>query len=250
MLTAERRTYILNQLKRDGRVLAKSLSEELNTSEDTIRRDLRELAAEGLLQRVHGGALPRSPAETSYANRQRALSPAKVAIAHKAAALIQPGMVVFLGGGTTNTQLAAALPPTLQATIITHNPAAAAALADHPGVEVILVGGRLDKYSLVTIGADTVETLQRMRADLCMLGVCSLHPENGVTNNNLEESYVQRVMIANAAEVVALASAEKLGTVTHFLVAPIQDLAAILTDADVPDEVVAPYQALGIEVIR
>src|SRR5258708_23667662 len=110
MLTAERKQYILRALQRDGKVVAKELSEALGTSEDTIRRDLRDLASEGLLQRVHGGGLPTSPAHASFAARREQATNAKRAIARTAAELVRPGQVVLLGGGTTNV-LVAELPP-------------------------------------------------------------------------------------------------------------------------------------------
>src|SRR5215216_6692585 len=98
MLTAERRQHILETLRHDGKVLATELSAALNVSEDTIRRDLRELAEAGLLQRVHGGALPRSPAAASFAIRQSQAPSAKAAIASAAAQLVRNGQVIILDG--------------------------------------------------------------------------------------------------------------------------------------------------------
>jgi DeoR/GlpR family transcriptional regulator of sugar metabolism len=250
MLSAERRTYILDILKRDGRVEVPQLSDELGVSIDTIRRDLRDLAAEGLLQRVHGGALPTSPAITSYADRQRNLTPQKVSIAAQAAQLVKNGMVVVMGGGITNVQTAERFPSDLHATIITHNPPVAVALAEHPHIEVILVGGRLFKYTMVTVGADTVQAFQRLRADLCLLGVCSLHPDVGISNIHYEEGLVQRAMIACSGEVVALASSEKLGTASPFVIGPLSDLNLIITDHGITEDGLAPYEAMGIEVIQ
>src|SRR5262245_29045505 len=106
MLSAERRQYILETLRRDGRIHATELSATLNVSEDTIRRDLRELAEAGLLQRVHGGALPSSPAAASYAVRQQQAPSAKAAIAQAAAGLVRSGQVILLDGGTTTLQVA------------------------------------------------------------------------------------------------------------------------------------------------
>ncbi|WP_296073879.1 DeoR/GlpR family DNA-binding transcription regulator, partial [uncultured Agrobacterium sp.] len=153
MLTLERKTLIQNVLRRDGRIVAKSFAEELGVSEDTIRRDLRELAKDGLLQRVHGGALPSSPAIADYHVREQMASSAKEKLGRAAAGLIKPGQIVFLDGGTTNLQLARNLPPNLEATIITHSPSIAVELAQHPSVEVELIGGRLFKHSIVSMGA-------------------------------------------------------------------------------------------------
>ena len=235
MLTAERKQYILDKLRQDGKVLAPQLSAHLGVSEDTIRRDLRDLAADGLLQRVHGGALPRSPAAAPYADRQRQAPSAKAAIARAAAALVTDGQVVLMDGGTTTLQVAQHLPDELRATVITHCPPVAIALADHPSMEVVLLGGRLYKEALVAVGAATVESLRMVRADLFMLGVDSLHPEVGVSTGNLDEAYVKRAMIESAAEVVALASAEKIDTAAPYVVAELNSLTHLITDKPVAD---------------
>src|SRR6516165_8194541 len=120
MLTRQRKRLILEKLRAEGHVIAKSISQELGLSEDTIRRDLRELAQEGLLQRVHGGALPASPAVTDFAGREMVASDAKKAIGQAAAAMVSPGQVVILDGGTTTQELARQLPSSLRATVVTH----------------------------------------------------------------------------------------------------------------------------------
>jgi DeoR/GlpR family transcriptional regulator of sugar metabolism len=250
MLSAERRKYILNVLKRDGRVVVPALGEELGVSIDTIRRDLRDLAADGQLQRVHGGALPTSPAAISYIDRQRNLTPEKISIAVRAAQLVQDGMVIVMGGGITNVQTAEHLPHELHATVITHAPPVAMALAEHPNIDVIMAGGHLYKYTMVTVGAETVDVFRKVRADLCFLGVCSLHPEVGVSNIHYDEVLVQKALVACAGEVVALASSEKLGTASPFVIGPLSDLNLIITDQGISDEALSPYKAFGVEVIR
>src|SRR5579883_2115452 len=153
MLTTHRRRLILERLQRAGQVAAKELSGELRVSEDTIRRDLRELAQEGLLQRVHGGALPASAAVTDFAGRQVLSSEGKCVLGRAAAQMIEPGQVVILDGGTTALQTARHLPRELRGTVVTHSPTIAVELVEHPNVEVILLGGRLFKHSVVAIGA-------------------------------------------------------------------------------------------------
>src|SRR5436309_703239 len=212
MLTEERRRSIVQTLQRDGKVLATELSKSLHVSEDTIRRDLRELAAAGVLQRVHGGALLRSPVTGGFTVRQQQDTGAKAAIARAAVRFIRPDQVIILDGGTTPLQVAQHLPPDLRATVITHSPPVALTLAEHPTVEVILIGGKLYKHELVAVGAATVEAFGHIRADLCFLGIGSIHPEVGISTFDLEEAAVKRAMIASAAEVVAITPAEKLGT--------------------------------------
>lgn len=250
MLTAERRQYILDILRRDKKVLSSELSTALNVSEDTIRRDLRELAESGLLQRVHGGALLASPAIASYADRQKQAPKEKEAIARAAAKLVCAGQVVILDGGTTTLQVACHLPLDLQATVVTNSPPIAVALADHPYIEVVMLGGQLYKKAIVNVGAATVEALRMIRADLCMLGVCSLHPEIGISVTNLNEAYVKRAMIARAAEVVGLATAAKLDTAASYVVESIHALTYLVTASTVSDRVLAAYKELGLAIVR
>jgi len=158
--------------------------------------------------------------------------------------------VIIFDGGTTPLQVAQHLPRDLRATVITHSPPIALALAEYPEIEVITIGGRLDKHQLVGYGAATIEAYRNIRADLCFLGVGGLHPDIGISTLNLEESYVKRAMIASAAEVVALASGEKLGTAVPYIAGALTDLTHLVTERSVPDEVLAPYRAQGITVIR
>jgi DeoR/GlpR family transcriptional regulator of sugar metabolism len=250
MLTDERRTLILDRLRSQGRVLATDLSDELDVSSDTIRRDLRELDALGMLRRVHGGALPRHGDAAPFATRARRAPEAKASIARRAAGCVGDGQVVVLDGGTTTLELARALPDELRASVITTSPPIALALAEHPRLEVTVVGGTLRRNALATVGAAAVEALKLIRADVVFLGVCGLHPQIGVTTEDLEERHVKAAMIDGAAEVVALADHDKLGTGMPVVVAPLNAVTQLVTDAEVDDAALAPYRALGIEVLR
>src|SRR5271156_3912299 len=130
MLTTHRKQQILSILKRNGQVIAKEVSQSMGVSEDTIRRDLRELAAEGLLQRVHGGALPASPALGDFAARLNVATDEKKMIGRAAAAMVQAGQVVILDGGTTAVEIARHLSAELWATVVTHSPTIALELVD------------------------------------------------------------------------------------------------------------------------
>src|ERR1700735_5086717 len=110
MLASQRKEYLLGVLRDTGQIIAKSVSQELGLSEDTIRRDLRELASEGLLQRVHGGALPASPAVGDFAARLQVATDEKSMIGKAAARMVQPNQVVILDGGTTAVPMARNLP--------------------------------------------------------------------------------------------------------------------------------------------
>ncbi|HEU4656216.1 MAG TPA: DeoR/GlpR family DNA-binding transcription regulator [Capillimicrobium sp.] len=250
MLTDERHAEILARLNASGRVLAAELSAELGCSPDTIRRDLRELDEAGLLRRVHGGALPRHPATPAFAARARRASAAKATIARRAAERVTNGQVVVLDGGTTTLEVARALREDLRATVVTTSPPIAVALGDRPDLEVIVVGGTLRAGAFVAVGADTVAALSAIRPDVVFLGVCGVHAEIGLTAADAEERAVKAAMIDGAAEVVALADADKLGTELPFVVAPIDRVTHLVTDAAADDRTLEPYRAAGIEVLR
>ena len=249
MLTEERRNLILERLDRDGKVVAADLSAELAVSPDTVRRDLRDLAEAGQLRRVHGGALPAAVGARPYAVRREQAPAAKEAIAHATSGLLRHGQVILLDAGTTTLEVARRLPPDLDATVITNSPPIAVALAEHPAVQVTMLGGTLAKDAQAVVGAATVEALHSVRADVLVLGVCSLHPEVGITVMDLEESYVKRGMIENAAEVVAVSSADKLGSAGPYVVAPLDELTHLVTERSVPAEKLADYRGRGIEVV-
>ena len=250
MLNIQRKQYILDILKRDGQIVAKTLSQELGLSEDTIRRDLRELAQEGLLQRVHGGALPASPAVADFAGRQELAADGKAAIGRVAAGLIKAGQVVILDGGTTAVQVARHLPFDLCATIVTHSPTIAVELVEHPSVEVVTIGGHLFKHSVVAVGAAAIEAMSRIRADVFFMGVTGVHPQAGLSTGDLEEAYIKRALSQRAAETIVLASREKLGAASPYVIAPLNEISGLIVEGDTPDELIAPYVAQGLSVLR
>jgi DeoR/GlpR family transcriptional regulator of sugar metabolism len=250
LLSAERRQAILDALRRDGKVVAARLVGDLGVSEDTIRRDLRELAAHGLVQRVHGGALPPAPQPGSFAHRRETSADAKGALAEAAVAVLAQARVVLLDGSTTNLELARRLPADPPRTVLTNSPPIAAALADHPSAEVVMIGGRLRKRAQVTVGATAVDFVRTIRADAVVLGVCALHPESGLSTDDLEEAQVKRAMVASSADVIALATSDKLRAGSPYLVAPVAELTHVVADAGAPDALLDPYRALGVTVTR
>lgn len=249
MLTVQRKQLILSRLSRDGQLVAKALSEELGTSEDTIRRDLRELAHEGLLQRVHGGALPASAAMGDLVARQQVAPADKQALGRAGAAMVKPGQLVILDGGTTALQVARHLPAELRATFVTHSPTVAVELARHAHLEIIMLGGRLFRHSMVNVGASVIEAAARIRADLYFMGVTGAHPTAGLSTGDYDEAAVKRALHGCAAETVVLASAEKLGAASPFAIAPLGELAALVVPPQAPVKVIKALRAAGVKVV-
>jgi DeoR/GlpR family transcriptional regulator of sugar metabolism len=250
LLAAERRDLIVRLLRERGRLVAAELATELRCSPDTVRRDLDALAARGLAQRVHGGALPPSPVVGAFAARAHERTDAKAAIARVAAELVVDGSVVILGGGTTCMHVARGLPPDLRATIFTSSPPAVEILARHPGIRVELIGGTLLPETMTTAGPAAIAALRGLRADRCLLGPCALHPALGISVTDAEERHVTAASIAAASEVVALATHDKLDTALPFIVAPANALGTLVVDQAATPAQLAPYEQLGVVVLR
>jgi DeoR/GlpR family transcriptional regulator of sugar metabolism len=250
MLTTHRKQQILAILKREGQVIAKDVAESMAVSEDTIRRDLRELALEGLLQRVHGGALPASPAVADFAGRELLAAEGKVAIGRAAARMVRAGQVVILDGGTTVRQVARHIPMGLKATVVTHSPTIALELVNHPEIEVILIGGRMFKHSVVAVGAAAIEAIAQIHADTYFMGVTGVHAKTGLTTGDFEEAAVKRALSHAAAETWVLASSEKLGAASPYAVVRLDEISGIITQKSAEKSLTTPFEKMNIVVIR
>lgn len=249
MLKEERFQIILNQLGHEQKVYLGHLSTLLNVSEDTVRRDIKELADQGLLKSVRGGAVPHSPGPHHFRDRMKYDNEQKQIIATKALQFLKDDQVVIFDGGTSTMLIAQMLPKDLRLTVITNSFPIASLLEEHEHVEVLFAGGRLLKNSFVTIGNDAIQFFKKFRADICLLGICSIHTELGVTGPDFEESEVKRAMIESSKEVIALATSEKLGTAEAYYVCPTERLSMIITDQPDDNEAFKIYTDLGIRMV-
>lgn len=249
MLSSQRKQKILEMLARDKQVLSRELSQHFAISEDSIRRDLRELAADGLLQRVHGGALAVSAAIAPFEARKSVNIHAKRVIAQKAVNLIQPGNIVIIDGGTTSEEMITLLPQDLAFTVVTHSPTIAAGLINLPNVDVIVIGGQLYKHSMVTVGASMIESIRRINADLFFMGVTGVHEQAGFTTGNYEEACVKRALSERAAETVVLASPEKINSASAFGIGDLTLASTLLVDEPLDEKMSALFQQLQISVL-
>lgn len=247
-LPDERRTQIIHLLETEGKVTAPSLSHRLGVSVDTIRRDLIQLASAGQLTKVHGGALPCSPATEPYRMRKRQNSEAKVQLAKRAAQFVQSGHIVFMDNGTTVEETARQLPLDLVATVVTNSLAIASALHRHRTVKVIMTGGILDSDSMSLSGSAAVETLRDIRADICILGVCSIDPEAGMTGTGFEENDIKRQMIKNAHKIVVPVTTDKLGTAAPYVIASVECIDHLIVEGSTSEYELEPYRKRGIHI--
>ena len=253
LMPDERHRMILDRLAGAGRVLATDLAHELGASEDTIRRDLRELAAAGLCQRVYGGALalrPTSPASGSLKQRRGEAPERKTALAAAAAGLVGAASTVFIDAGSTNEAIACAIPPSPGLTVVTNAPAIAAHLAERGGLDVILVGGRIDPRSGAALGARALRDVERIRVDLFFLGGCAIDAELGVGAFDAEEAEFKRAVAVGAVRIVTAITSDKLGTRAPFAVMAAADLGDVVVEHDAPEDRIAQLAAAGPRIHR
>ncbi|HWB94096.1 MAG TPA: DeoR/GlpR family DNA-binding transcription regulator [Puia sp.] len=249
MLKQERQAYILHQVNLHNQVLSANLSQDLNVSEDTVRRDLQELADGGKIIKVHGGALSlsyndfHSPTKHVYAHTQKKL------IAKKAIQLIGNNMFVMTTGGTTLIELAKALPQELKATFISGSIPVILEYTYHPNIDVILIGDKVSKNSKLTVGGDAITRIRQIKADLCFLGVNAIDPENGITDNDWDVVQIKKAMMESSQKVVCLSIAEKINTFQPFHVCPIQEIDVLITELPPDDPLLEPYRKKGIQVL-
>lgn len=249
-LPEQRQRVILELLAQEGRVVAQALAQQFGTSEDTIRRDLRELAAAGLCQRVYGGALPRSPASGSLAERQDIAPESKRALGvAMAASILLAGQVVFVDAGSTNLAAVRALPPSGPAlTLVTNAPGVAAEAALRDYIELIVIGGRFDRQTGSALGAKTMNDIAGLRPDVYLLGMSALDVEAGIGEFGFEETELKRMLVRQSDRVFSAATSDKLGTRAPFSVAPLSVLSELLLEANAPIEHIEAFQRAGVSV--
>jgi DeoR/GlpR family transcriptional regulator of sugar metabolism len=250
MLTSERKALILERIRRDGRLVAKTFAGELGLSEDTVRRDLREMAGDRLLTRVHGGALPVQPDLPDFSARRGLASGEKERLGSRGAAMIEQGQMVFLDGGTTNAEIARALPRTFAFTIVTHSPTIAAELEHHPTAEVLLIGGRLYKHSMVSVGAAASAAIASIRPDIFFLGVTAVHPRHGFSTGDFEEAAIKRQIATQARQTWVLTTLDKLDAASPVTIMPLEAATGVIAPADIAPEQHDMLEGAGLTVVQ
>ena len=249
MLKSERQAFILHQVNLHNKVLLTELSEQISVSNDTVRRDLQELADLGKIIKVHGGAL--SPSyHNGHQNRREVYGyTQKKIIAKKAASLIQNGMFVMTGGGTTIIEMARALPPDLQATFISGSIPALFEYSSHPNIEVIAIGDKVSKNSKITVGSEAISKIREFRVDLCFLGVNGINLETGISDDDWDIVQVKKAMIESSKMLVCLTISEKINSRQPIQICDVKKIHTLITEISPEDACLASYVQAGIKVI-
>jgi|LGVF01.2.fsa_nt_gb DeoR/GlpR family transcriptional regulator of sugar metabolism len=239
MLKEERQKLILDKISQSSKVLSSELSKTLSVSEDTIRRDLRDLSDQGLIRKVHGGAIlhESSYIPMKYDDRKGFASKEKQIIADKAVSLLKDEMVIFIDGGTTNLEITKKIPAGMKLTVITNCFPVASELVNKKNIQTYFLGGDVLSGVPITVGADTLSFLDEVNADLFFIGTRSISIEKGLTDIDRSEVLVKRKMAEKSTKVVSVALTEKLESVQSFKIIPIEDLDVLITEHK-PDNIV------------
>lgn len=245
----ERQAIILEKVNGTGRVLAAVLAQEFRVSEDSIRRDLRDLSDAGLVQRFHGGASRVVVPALDFHRRETVGTSEKHLIGRAAAAAIPDGATLLLDSSTTVVHFVRNLPPGLSVRIVTTAVDVAAAALDHPVAEVILLGGRLGRFTRSVTGAAAVEAVRALRADYCVIGTCGVGDDLVLRADDYEDAYLKSVMIKASNKTMLLAAADKLGQLATYEVAPVAAISALFTTSQ-ESAMLKRIHELGVDVHR
>ena len=247
MLKKERQEFILHQLNLHNKILCADLSNMMGVSDDTIRRDLQELAQEDKLIKVHGGALSKS-FHTAFDRKMVYNLEDKHIIAQKTAALVQSGMYILTSGGTSILEFAKSLDTNLNATFFTCSLNAAIEFAHHPSIEVVMIGDKVSKDSMLTTGASAVQTIESIQADLCILGINSLDTQFGLSENDWEVVQIKKAMIKASKKTICIGISEKLNSQQKIKVANLDEIDILITELDPNDPTLLPFKHKGLTI--
>ncbi|CAL9541654.1 MULTISPECIES: DeoR/GlpR family DNA-binding transcription regulator [Streptomyces] len=252
MYAPERQQEILRLARDGGRVDVLSLAEEFQVTAETIRRDLKALDRAGLVRRVHGGAIPvgRLDFEPDLAERESTAADEKDRIAKAALAELPAGGTVILDAGTTVARLAATIPLEASLTVVTHSLPIAARLADHPGIQLHLVGGRVRHRTRAAVDAWALRAYGEIRADALFVAANGFSAEHGLTTPDLAEAAVKRAAVGAARRVVLLADSGKHGQEHFARFGGLGDVDLLITDSGLSPDDAAAIERGGTEVVR
>lgn len=251
MLNVERRTKILELIETIGKVEVAELSRLFNTSQVTIRNDLKDLHDQGLVRRAHGGAVRAEVVSVDQSLQVKAEQHAgeKKRIGAAAAALVNDGDSIILDSGTTTQQIARHIKNKKDLTVITNALNVAMEVIGAKGIEVILLGGVVRQKSFSVVGYFAQEMLRQFSADKCFLAVDAVDAAFGLSTPNLEESEVNKTMVQIAKETILVADSSKFGKRSLSQIVPLAQIHKIVTDDALAPQVLEELTALGVTVI-
>jgi DeoR family fructose operon transcriptional repressor len=250
LLAEERRLLIVDWTREDGRLDAAEAATRLSVATETVRRDLDVLQRQGILRRVHGGAIAmeRFAHEYTIPERKNLNPEAKQRIAETAAHYIPDEGCVFVDGGTTTEFLAPALRNRPDLLVVTNSVTLASRIAES-STKTYILSGRIRPTTLSSVGARTVEDLLELNAVVAFVGVNGISPDLKLTAFDTDEALVKKVMIAHAAETILLADNSKFGSTYPATFGVPQNFDRLVTDLGTPSSYIDKFTQNGVEVV-
>jgi len=230
MRKSERQKLIMREINLHNKVLSTDLSALLNCSDDTIRRDLKDLAEMGKVLKVHGGAASKSFVAPFNVQNEIYAEHEKKIIAKKTLSLIKNNMIILTEGGTTILELAKLIPENLKATFFTISPQVAITLSEHDNLNVITIGGQLLKNANLHLGAGVINQLIDIKVDLCLLGANAFSAEEGLTDMDWDVVQVKKAIIRSSKTVAVLSISEKLNTTRKIRICGTSNIDYLITE--------------------
>lgn len=249
MLKKERHQFIMDKFKSVEKINTIDLATELSISEDTIRRDFNELHNKGLINKVYGAAFPVKEKSNNVFDIHIINEDKKRIVGQKALSFLNEGQVIIMTGGTTNLSFCKLIPIDFSATIYTYSLPIAMQLSQHPNIELIFIGGKLQKKAMVTVGIDVVQVLSKIKADVCFLGVSSLDVNQGLTEMGYEVSIIKKEMIKASDKVIVLATSDKINGKMPHQVCGLDKVDAIVTDLNSKSPKIKGFIEAGVRMV-
>ncbi len=252
MIQQEREIRILELFCDHSVIRVEQLVTELNVTSATIRNDLRRMAQKGLIRRVHGGAVLEKSFtghEAPFILRKDAFTKAKQQIGQVAAKEIVDGQTVILDISTTVLEVAKNLKRRKNLIIITNSMHNVLELAENEDIQLVLVGGMLERLEMCMVGPIAIKTLSQFYADKVIIGVGGLSLEKGITDFGLAESEVRKLMIESGKEIIAVADSSKIGKISFVSTAPLQKINKLITDWHIKPAQQDALREQGIDVV-
>jgi DeoR family transcriptional regulator, fructose operon transcriptional repressor len=250
MSTERRREQILAHLSAQERTSVGELSQALGVSEVTVRKDLDQLAAQGVLTRVRGGAVVsgRGRLERYFATREQEHLEEKRRIAQAAAALIQSGQRIFLDASTTALQVAHLIKDRHSLVVVTNGLYTALELNFCAGITTIVVGGTMRPRSSSLVGSFNYNSLQRLRVDIGFFGARGVTAHDGLMEEDIEEAQLKQQMVSASGMVVGIVDSSKFGAISFSAFALPQEIDRIITDENAPPAIVETFRGEGVQI--
>ena len=251
MMAEERRIEIWRLIQNEGRARVKNLSRRFQTSEVTIRQDLRGLEARGLIRRAHGGALAMAEivAESPLLERSQMMAAEKQRIASAAAAMIEDGETIILDSGTTTQEIARRVKCRQQLRVITNGVNVATELLGQRGIQVIMLGGVLRQDSFSIVGHVAEEMLNEFAADKVFIGAAGCDADFGPSTPTLEEARVNQAMVRSGRRHILVADSGKFGKRSLCRIVPLEEIHVVITDTGLAESFRQQIRATGVELI-